>query len=226
MARNELKFYLSPGDDYALSRTMSCLLQPDDHNPDKGGYFIRSLYFDDYADSALHDKLAGVPDRAKIRLRLYDLDQEQVKIEIKNKTYDHILKESLWLSRADAEALMAGESDLLWGIEDPLAKKLLFRFKTGLLRPKVVVDYRREAYVLDVNNVRITFDRDVRTSAEAYDIFNPDLPMTPVFDCERTVLEIKFNHFLPQFLADALGGNKAIRSAISKYVHARLPRVL
>ena len=46
----------------------------------------------------------------------------------------------------------------------------------NLLRPVVLVDYVREAYLHPAEEVRITFDKQLRTGLWSRDLFNPDVP--------------------------------------------------
>ena len=94
--------------------------------------------------------------------------------------------------------------------------------KNNLLRPRVIVDYRREAYVSPFENVRITFDKDLKAGLWLTDIFNPHAPTMPVLEPGTMVLEVKFNRYLPVFIKTVLNNvNAAQRSAVSKYVLCR-----
>lgn len=53
--RHELKYLISYGEKAALETRMRPILQMDPH-AGSGGYFIRSLYFDDYWHSAYEEK--------------------------------------------------------------------------------------------------------------------------------------------------------------------------
>jgi hypothetical protein len=44
--------------------------------------------------------------------------------------------------------------------------------KWDLLKPKTIVDYTREAYVYPVGNVRITFDKSIRTGIYSKNLFD------------------------------------------------------
>ena len=60
------------------------MLLPDKYNnPDS--YMIRSVYFDDYSESAYYDKISGVDYRMKLRLRIYPPNFENVKLELKER---------------------------------------------------------------------------------------------------------------------------------------------
>ena len=71
--RHELKYYINRGDYEILSRRLRSCIQQDENAQRNGGeYFIRSLYFDSPFDDALWEKLAGVNDRDKFRIRAYN----------------------------------------------------------------------------------------------------------------------------------------------------------
>ncbi len=53
------------------------------HYASDGGYMIRSLYFDDYWNSAYEEKESGVLMRKKYRIRIYDYSDRSIKLERK-----------------------------------------------------------------------------------------------------------------------------------------------
>ena len=54
-----------------------------DPHAENGGYLIRSLYFDDYWNSAYEEKESGVLMRKKYRIRIYNYSAESIKLERK-----------------------------------------------------------------------------------------------------------------------------------------------
>lgn len=60
---------------------MKAVAQLDPHAATKGYYTIRSLYFDNIADMALREKLNGVNEREKFRIRYYDGDTSVMHLE-------------------------------------------------------------------------------------------------------------------------------------------------
>lgn len=91
------------------------------------------------------------------------------------------------------------------------------------LRPVVLVDYVREAYIHPAEEVRITFDKHLHTGLASIDLFNPAVPTVPVFDNDDIIMEIKFNRVMPPYIRDLLCTHvwAARVSAISKYVWCR-----
>ena len=66
--RHEWKHEISKCDLLVLRQRLGAVMQRDRH-AQSGAYFIRSLYFDNAADKALREKLDGVNNREKFRIR-------------------------------------------------------------------------------------------------------------------------------------------------------------
>jgi hypothetical protein len=89
-----------------------------------------------------------------------------------------------------------------------------------LLAPRTVVTYDREAFLFEPGNVRITLDRNLRTGLSSLDFLNPDLYHAPVSD-GITVLEVKYDEFLPEIVKMAVQVPNTRASAYSKYAVCR-----
>ena len=72
MYRNELKYVINPHQQKVISRRLSLLCEYDSHAPKDGAYTVSSLYLDDYQNSAFTDKLYGVLNKKKFRIRIYN----------------------------------------------------------------------------------------------------------------------------------------------------------
>jgi len=220
--RHELKYYINYHDYVLLKNTLKPLLSLDRNANEDGEYHIRSLYFDDMYETALAEKMAGSDIRRKFRIRIYDFSDDIIKFEKKYKQGEYIGKTSFTVTRDECEALIAGDCRCLEGRSEPLAGEIFLQMKNNLLRPRVIVDYRREAYVSTFENVRITFDKDIKAGLRLADMFNPHAPTMPVLEPGTMVLEVKFNRYLPVFIKAVLNNvNAAQRSAVSKYVLCR-----
>lgn len=215
--RHELKYLISYGEKAALETRMRPVLRPDPHAKN-GGYFIRSLYFDDYWRSAYAEKDAGVLLRKKYRIRIYDCSDRIIKLERKKKFDSYIYKEDAALTRAEYEQILTGDYDFLLHSPQPLCREFYYECLSNLLRPRVIVDYDREPWILDEGTVRITFDKDVRAAVGGWDIFDSTLPTLPVLEPGKLVMEVKFTEFLPQIIRNLLPPKAQEWTAVSKYV--------
>lgn len=219
--RHELKYLITPAELGVLRGILKPLLTPDPNGDQNNEYVIRSLYFDTYDDQALEEKIAGVGMRKKYRIRIYNFSDKVIKLECKHKLGDLISKQSVSIPRDLADQLIAGDPEGLQRMKHPLLHDMYREMKTRLLRPAVIVDYIREAYIHEAEEVRITFDKHLRTGLFSHDLFDASLPTYPVFDNPVEILEVKYDEFLPSYLQAVLSGITAQRSAVSKYVWCR-----
>jgi hypothetical protein len=86
-----------------------------------------------------------------------------------------------------------------------------------VLRPRTIVDYEREPWILDAGTVRVTFDMDVRAAVGSFDIFDSTLPTISVLDPGKCIMEVKYTEFLPRFVRDILPDRASEFTAASKY---------
>ena len=222
--RHELKFFISPLQYQALSRTLKATLNPDPNGDENNQYHIRSLYFDTAYDSALYDKINGTANRDKYRIRIYNFSDQMIRLECKSKFRDLISKRSVRITRDLAEQLISADPTGLESTASGLVSDTFREMRTNLLHPVVIVDYLREAYLHPAEEVRITFDMQLRSGLNSVDMFNPYLPTVPPFDHDEIILEVKYNQVLPPYIASLLTyalRDGACRSAISKYVYCR-----
>ena len=219
--RHELKYHITPAEMTVLRSVLTPIMQFDPNGDANNEYHIRSLYFDTINDDALEEKIAGVGNRKKYRIRIYNISDRVIKLECKSKYGDLISKQSVSIPRELAEQLIAGDPDGLQRMRHPLLHDVYREMRTRLLRPAVIVDYVREAYIHPAQDVRITFDKTLRTGLYATDMFDASLPTFPVFDDPVEILEVKFNEFLPSYIQSILSGVTAQRSAVSKYTWCR-----
>ena len=222
--RHELKFFISPIQYQVLSRTLKATLNPDPNGDENNQYHIRSLYFDTAYDSALYDKINGTANRDKYRIRIYNFSDQMIRLECKSKFRDLISKRSVRITRDLAEQLISADPTGLESTASGLVSDTFRVMRTNLLHPVVIVDYLREAYLHPAEEVRITFDMQLRSGLNSVDMFNPYLPTVPPFDHDEIILEVKYNQVLPPYIANLLTyalRDGACRSAISKYVYCR-----
>lgn len=219
--RHEIKLLLSYADYLVMSKRLKALLMPDEYAGDDGEYFIRSLYLDDVSHSAYWEKLSGAADRKKYRIRIYDCSDSIIKLECKEKRGSRICKRSASISRECFESILNGDFSPLADYDNELCHEVLTTAKAKGLRPSIVVDYDREAYVHPVSNVRLTFDKALHAGVESADIFDKDMMTLPVYPDESVIFEVKYDTVLPKFLADIVSNTHGSKLALSKFCLCR-----
>ena len=159
--------------------------------------------------------------RDKYRIRIYNLSDRAIFLERKRKLGDLIQKSSVQITRRLCDQLIDGNPAGLYKSANPLLQDMYVQMRTRFLRPKVIVDYAREAYLHPAEDVRITFDLSLRSGLFSRDLFNPKLPTVCPHDRNVEILEVKFNNYLPAYINALLHGVEAERSAVSKYILCR-----
>jgi len=219
--RHEVKYYISKREAFELSLLLRNNMRLDSNADNLGSYWIRSLYFDTLDNKDYYEKIIGHNIRKKIRLRIYDKATTLVKLEIKNKINHYTYKESINISRKDANKLIVGDSSSLLNYKEDATNKVFLFMHRDIYRPTVIIDYEREAYLYPFENIRVTLDRNVRAAYNANNLFAENICMIPVFNNEILVLEIKYDHMIPIFLKRVLSNFAIESSQISKYCLGR-----
>lgn len=188
----------------------------------QASYFVRSLYFDDPAFSAFHDKVDGVLQRSKFRVRTYGRSVDAGAtwfLEVKGR-HDNLV----WKHRTP----LVGDFDR-GAAGDALVRELLrtaapghvregfeFALFRRRIRPCVVVDYLRRPYVSRFDpDFRLTFDEGI--SAMATDAMYPEPSPAPRSLLRGfTVMEVKFRRHVPAWFHRILQTHELRRQSVSK----------
>ena len=218
--RKELKYTVTEGESIVTARRLSSFMQRDKNL--KGGreYLIRSLYFDNLYEKVLKEKLSGTAVRDKFRIRYYDFDTAFIRLEKKSKRYAVGHKYQCRLTAEEVQKIIDGNTAWMEEDERPLVRELFLKMKLELFRPSVIVDYCREPFTYAPGNVRITLDRDICTGLGNVDFQNPDTFYLRALE-QSTVLEVKYDAFLPELVRMAVQVPGRQAAACSKYAVCR-----
>ena len=218
--RHEIKHGINDLDMLIIRQRLRAVMKPDNH-AEGGKYTVRSLYFDNIYDKALKEKINGVNDREKFRIRLYNGDTSVMRLEKKCKTNGLGTKYFAPVTAEETEALLKGDTDWMLRSEYPLIRELHAKMQYQGLRPKTIVEYTREPFVYGPGNVRVAMDYDLRVGLSVEDFLEKDCPTVPAGDTPA-ILEVKWDAFLPDVIRDAvqLTGRRA--QAFSKYAQCRI----
>ena len=221
--RHEWKYWIRWETHQRLRARLRTALHADPNAGPNGDYHIRSLYFDTLGGDGSFEKLAGVDDRGRFRIRIYNKSDQVVRLEAKHRKGFRIAKESTLIDRNEVLQLVRRRKGANPNAH-PLLNKLRLAVGRGLLKPAVVVDYEREAWIHPLGNVRITFDKHLSSGTWNHDLFDPRLPMRPIRGPSDLIIEVKYDGFLPTFVRRLLPHELRAPLSISKYTLCR-PRL-
>ena len=219
--RNELKHVIDAGDKAAICANLRVIARPDEHAGPDGRYKIRSLYFDNVHDSALREKIDGVSEREKFRIRCYNDDFSVIHLEKKVKRGGLGYKLTESLTRDEVRRILAGDTDWMAVSGRALVIELYSKMKAQGLKPKTIVEYMRTPFVYGPGNVRVTIDEDVRTGLHCTDFLNPGCVTIPAGE-RLILLEVKWDEYLPAVIQRAVQVKNRRAGAFSKYQACRI----
>lgn len=218
--RKELKYSINYFEYTTLTQKLHNILLEDKNNGE-GGYLVRSLYFDSYANTDFYQKLSGAMNRKKIRLRIYSHDDPNVKLEIKRKYADAQEKQTVIISREDAQSLIDLDYEVLRKYKSDTANTIYNILKVNHLIPIVLIEYKRKAFIHPMNNIRITLDSEVESSESNFDFFAKAPVLAPTDYYYQAILEVKFNEFIFKWITDVFKPYNLDQQSYSKYMLSR-----
>jgi len=219
--RHEYKYVCTLSQLAYVDNSVKGLMELDAHAKDEGSYSVRSLYFDDYYDGCYYDNLYGHEPREKFRIRIYNADSLRINMELKRKQKGKVRKESCKLSSDICKQIMSGENLDINAIDSALYRKFYLQYSSKLLRPKVIVEYDRVPYIYKDGNVRVTLDKNIRSSNLCQDFLEKDIYFRPIMEKNMHLLEVKFDEYIPDFIYQVVENEKLKQTTFSKYFLCR-----
>lgn len=152
------------------------------------------------------EKINGYSRREKFRIRYYNDNFDFIRLEKKSKVNGLCSKFSAKISKEECIKIINNDIDWMLNCDRPLIQEFYYKIKSQMLKPKTVVDYVREAYIYKAGNVRITFDKNVRSGICSLDLFNVNLPTMKIPNKESTN-DSTNQPQLPNDIGGGIGGN-------------------
>ncbi len=214
--RQELKYFISNNLVDIIIPRLCTFMELDPFSAD-GFYEIYSVYFDTHDWQAYYAKLDGLQQRQKFRIRSYYAkpeESENVFLEVKEKNNLTIFKRRAPVTLKQARGLMGGE---LLKNENPVYNEWRYVLARNAIKPKLLNSYNRLAFISEHNpGLRVTIDKDI-----SYCMTNEirfDLPTRgTTWSHGKSVIEIKFDRYVPQFITDMIRDYQLTHEPVSKY---------
>lgn len=220
VSRREVKYLLSLPDRLFLLGALDQLLTPDAYGG-YNGYTVRSVYFDSITNEDYWDKKNHADEKKRIRVRVYHPDDTKAKFELKRKSFGRELKESVIITREDAQRLLEQDYSVLLHYDNPTARYAYDLMSTRLYRPVSLIEYDRRAYTHPHFNTRVTLDNNLRYCPFCHDLFAHKLNFRAALPKDQTILEIKYDRFLFRQIQDALAQCDLTQKPPSKFGSSR-----
>ncbi len=226
-ARYEFKYILTKEISDAIEREVRHFMQYDGYalKDNDNSYHVRSQYYDNNLSTHFFEKVDGMRDRYKCRIRTYgnnNSENNPIFLEKKGRKLERTYKQryqidykhlNLFYQPYEKERLLSVYPNV------NLIQDFVFDSIRKCTTPKIIVDYVRTPYVSDFDsNFRLTFDRSltVTQTNECYDIFKLDRAWHKV-TAGYTILEVKFFRRFPPWFHRIIQCYNLKRLSISKF---------
>lgn len=197
-------------------------------NRQESHYTVRSVYFDTPGFDFYYEKVEGIKNRKKVRLRGYDQSgpEDIVFLEIKRKYDVPIVKYRSPLKYRHALEIFHEHNLNGYAIEKfssmegyENSKRFFYQVFSKNLRPVVLVVYEREPYLSKFDStVRITFDKNLRGQGyPALENLYKENELLSALD-NKFIMEVKFNNTFPGWMNPVISKFGLRRQSASKYV--------
>lgn len=222
--RNEYKYLIDIKQKEVLLAFWSRYLIKDPYSDENGKTPILSMYYDSPTLDFYNEKLDGIKDRNKIRLRVYDYDYKDgipAFLEIKQRFGDKVRKIRVFTKKYNPRLQALGEWKFENIVEEAYFTELIARYRPV---PTAQVFYIRDAYQAIIEeDLRITFDCNL-IGLHPEEKLSADLLMDKkryLMPENYCILEIKNNNNeLPKWVFEGVSKLGLVLRSIPKYITA------
>ena len=219
--RHEYKYIISDIHEAILRQRLDALMELDINAKEKGFYTISSMYFDDYNDSCLHDNVNGVDLRKKYRIRIYDNNPAHLYLECKCKERGMTQKTTAEIKMDIFKNLVSQQNSFESIQQTTVVGEMVREIQIKHMKPVVIVTYDRIPYISIAGNVRITIDRNLSSSQSLSQFLTGEYIRRPVMPCGISLLEVKWDSFIPDEIYHLTQMDDLVLTAFSKYALCR-----
>jgi len=222
-SRFEFKYVIKKNISRNIQKEVKSFMTQDSFSNYKNNYIVRSLYFDNNSFSCFNEKIDGIKNRHKYRIRTYaDKKNSHTPffLEMKGRNNQRTFKNRTKINENDLPIFCEKNNffDLKKKyLNNKLIDQYIFDSYKKKLKPKVLIDYKRLP-LLSKNGLyfRLTFDSEIKACA-SNDIFNTQhnwKVCIPGYD----ILEVKFDCTIPPWFHRIIQSYELNRVSISKFV--------
>ncbi len=186
---------------------------------EKDYYEVNSLYFDSRDFKCYHEKISGLMNRKKARIRTYSKilgPTSDIYFELKRKAGEVILKDRIIVKTKDSEKFSENPFSLceIDEYRGNFLNEFLFEISMYQMKPVVLVSYKRKPFYSKFDKrFRVTFDYDLGFAKPNAFNFDADYKMLHDF----VIMEVKFNGAMPKWFHDIIEMYRLNKEPFSKY---------
>ncbi len=222
-SRFEFKYIINKNISKLIQKEVENFAESDSFSNNEDNYFVRSLYFDNDVFSNFREKIDGIKNRHKFRIRTYSKKHSKLTplyLEMKGRNNQRTFKNRTKIRSEDLDLFYYQKN--LFNLkkkysDNKLINQFIFDTYRKKIIPKVVIDYKRRA-LLSKNGLyfRLTFDSDIYACSNDK-LFENDYNWKICIP-GNDILEVKFDLTIPPWFHRIIQNYQLKRISVSKFV--------
>ena len=176
---------------------------------------IKTIYFDNYFREVEKDKKNDINSVYKYRIRMYNNSDSNVFLERKTNENGYIKKIKEKIEKKEVVDVINGRFKDLLREDECLKTELYIKMLLKSLRPSLLIEYTREAWVDKSSNTRITIDKDLKSTTDCGKFFE-SFKSVPK---EKYILEIKWDKYMPDYILNIIQSVQGKKMTKSKFMN-------
>lgn len=214
MLRKELKYDISNRQSQFIQNILEKVITKDKNSNKSGKYHIKTIYFDNYLNSIENAKKDDINAVSKYRIRMYEKNIDAIFLEIKTNENGYINKEKEKITKEDVINILNGNYKKILDEQSQLKTKFYIEIILRQLRPVLLVEYDRIAYIDNFSKTRITIDKNIMSIKKCENFFSKESRENN----NKQILEIKYEKYVPDYIKNIIVNVQGKRIRKSKFI--------
>ena len=219
-SRYEKKYLINQQTYEQLLKHLEEYLVEDSYCMEGGFYNICNIYYDTVNDELIRNSIEKPIYKEKLRLRSYGTPilTDKVFLEIKKKYKGIVNKRRTILPLEQAYSFIEHKQiNLQPGMNKQIVDEITYFLNMYQVYPKLYLAYDRRAFFgREDKNLRVTFDKNIRTRRYDLALEAGDYG-SPLIDDNLWLMEIKVNFAMPIWLTSIISKCNIFPTSFSKY---------
>ena len=194
--RKEIKYAIDRIEYSQIQQILNVIMKKDKNSKEIGTYKVRTIYFDNYIHEMQNDKKNDINAVRKYRIRMYNNEDEKIFLERKTNENDFIKKVKHQIKKEDVRNILQGKYKDILDENETLKMEFYLNINLKQIRPVLLVEYEREAFVDEISKVRITIDKNIKSTTNCNKFFDK----IEEREGNKYILEIKYEKYLPDYI--------------------------
>ena len=213
--RKEIKYEIGYSEYRQIKQILEACMETDLNAGQRGIYKVKTIYFDNYLQEVQKNKKDDINSVNKYRIRMYNDNEKSIFLERKTNENGYILKVKEPITKKDAINIIEGRYKEILEDKPSLKTEIYLNIILKQLRPVLLIEYERIAFVDDISDVRVTIDNKIKSTTYCNKFFGK----IEAKNSNKYILEIKYNKYLPDYIKNIVINIKGKRNGKSKFIN-------